>query len=320
MMGSIAEETVQLGKTEIKIPPMGIGAWQWGDRFMWGFGSGYAENDVREAFLDSVKAGINFFDTAELYGNGKSERLLGQYAREYEAAGGQPLVIATKFLPFPWRLWPNAVTWALRRSLQRLQMDRVDLYQVHIPLPPVPVETWARQMGEAVHRGLTRAVGVSNFNVDQTRRAYHTLKEMGIPLASNQVEYSLLQRKPERNGLFNLCGELGVTLIAYSPLGKGRLTGKYTPENLLPGLRGRQFNAERISQIQPLIHLMREIGQAHGGKTPAQVALNWTICKGSVPIPGAKNARQAQENIGALGWRLTPDEVTRLDEASKDVS
>ncbi len=320
MNAPMVQETVQLGKTDVNVPPLGIGAWQWGDRWMWGFGSGYSEKDVKESFDVSVNAGVNFFDTAEVYGNGKSERLLGQFAREYRAAGGKPLVIATKIVPFPWRLWPNAVSWALKRSLKRLQMDRVDLYQVHFPVPPLPIETLARQMGEAVRRGLTRTVGVSNFNAGQTRRFYETLQKMDIPLASNQVEYSLIHRDPERNGLMDLCRQLGVTIIAYSPLGKGMLTGKYTPENLPPGLRGREYNAHRAAEVQPLIRLMREIGQAHGGKTPAQVSLNWIICKGAIPIPGAKNARQAQDNIGALGWRLSADEVSALDEASKSIS
>lgn len=130
------------------------------------------------------------------------------------------------------------------------------------------------------------------------------------------MEYSLLHRKPEQNGVLATCQELGITLIAYSPLAQGLLTGKYSPENPPPGLRGLRYGRRRLRAIAPLLRLLQSIGEAHGGKTPAQVALNWLICKGAVPIPGAKDARQARENAGALGWRLTPEEVERLDQVS----
>ena len=127
---------------------------------------------------------------------------------------------------------------------------------------------------------------------------------------------TLLNRKVEFDGTLAACHDLGITLIAYSPLAQGALTGKYTPEKPLPGLRNRRYPRTTLEQIQPLIRRMREIGRAHDGKTPAQVAQNWLICKRTVPIPGAKNARQAQENVGALGWSLSEDEVAALDETS----
>jgi aryl-alcohol dehydrogenase-like predicted oxidoreductase len=166
---------------------------------------------------------------------------------------------------------------------------------------------------------LFRSIGVSNYNAAWTRRAHTELAKRGIPLASNQLKYSLLDRHIERDGTMQACNELNVTIIAYSPIEKGLLTGKYTPTNLTPGTRGRIYNRQYVERIQPLIGLMREIGQAHGGKTPSQVALNWTICKGTVPIPGAKNARQAQENAGAVGWRLTNEEIMTLEKASDQV-
>jgi aryl-alcohol dehydrogenase-like predicted oxidoreductase len=151
-------------------------------------------------------------------------------------------------------------------------------------------------------------------------RAHEVLAKRGVPLASNQVEYSLLNRKVERNGVLGRCHELGATVIAYSPLAKGALTGKYTPEHPPSGLRRRMFSRERLASIQPLIGLLREIGTAHGGKTPAQVSLNWLLCKAVVPIPGAKNGRQAAENAAALGWRLSAAEVAALDQASQMVA
>ena len=113
------------------------------------------------------------------------------------------------------------------------------------------------------------------------------------------------------------CRELGVTIIAYSPMEMGLLTGKYTPANLPPGVRGARYRHEYIARAQPVVGLLREIGQARGGKSPAQVAINWTMRKGTVPIPGAKTARQAQENVGALGWQLSEGEMAALDAASE---
>jgi aryl-alcohol dehydrogenase-like predicted oxidoreductase len=306
------EHQVALGKTAVFVTPLGIGAWAWGDKFIWQYGKGYAEPDVRSAFDASIAAGIDFFDTAEVYGFGVSERLLGQFIRESK----QALVIATKFAPLPWRWRQQSIVEALRRSLRRLGVKRVDLYQIHFPLPPIPIETWMAGLADAVQAGLTRAVGISNYSAEQTRRAHAALAKRGIPLATNQVEYSLLDRNPERSGLVETCRELGVTIIAYSPIAMGMLTGKYTPENPPPGARSRQYNREYLKRIQPLLDLMRQIGQAQGGKTTSQVALNWLICKGTVPIPGAKNAQQAQENAGALSWRLKESEIAALDAAT----
>ncbi len=308
----LTDDTVPLGRTEIRVTPLGLGTWQWGDTMFWGYGKDYSENEIKAAFDASLAGGVTFFDTAEVYGRGRSERFLGQFM----AGRRDGLTIATKFMPLPWRLGKGQLVAALRKSLERLGLAQVDLYQVHWPLPPRPVEFWADALADAVQAGLTRTVGVSNYNTDQMRRAYDVLARRGVPLASNQVEYSLLQRAPERSGLLEACRELGVTLIAYSPLAQGMLTGKYGPDNPPPGLRGRRFRREYLARIQPLVGLLREIGTAHGGKSPNQVALNWLICKGAVPIPGAKNARQAQENAGALGWRLTEDEVAALDAAS----
>jgi aryl-alcohol dehydrogenase-like predicted oxidoreductase len=310
------EEDITLGKTDIHISPLGIGAWAWGDRFVWSYGRGYDVEDIRAAFFTSLEAGIPFFDTAEVYGLGRSERYIGEFLSETK----KPVVIATKFFPFPWRLSRNSMFRALHNSLQRLKLERVDLYQVHMPYPPIPIETWAATLAEAVHEGLTRAVGVSNYNKEQMHRATDVLAKRGIPLASNQVVYSLINRKVEFDGLLKTCKEMGISLIAYSPLAQGVLTGKYSPEKPLPGIRGQRYSRSLLERIQPLLDQAREIGNIHDGKTMAQVALNWVICKGAVPIPGAKNARQAQENAGALGWRLTEAEVAALDDTSAELT
>lgn len=311
-------ETIPLGKTDLRVTPLGLGVWQWGDTRIWGYGQSYTDADLKPVYDATLAAGINFIDTAEIYGRGRSETVLGQFMRETHTR--DRLVVASKFAPFPWRLSGHRLIDALRASLNRLGVSQVDLYQIHFPIPPLSVETWMAAMAEAVQQGLIRAVGVSNYSVEQTRRAHATLAKRGIPLASNQVEYSLLQRKPETSGLTKVCGELGVTIIAYSPIAKGLLSGKYTPDNLPPGLRGRLTNKPYLAKIQPLIGLLKDIGQGQGvansAKTPVQVALNWLICKGAVPIPGAKNLRQAQDSFGALGWRLSESEVQVLDKAS----
>ncbi len=302
-------ETVPLGTSDIRVNPLGIGTWAWGARFFWG---DYSISDIQAAFEASLAGGVTLFDTAEVYGMGRSETLLGTCLKTTE----QKITTATKFFPFPWRLTKGSLRRALRTSLERLGLSQVDLYQIHWPSPPMSVDFWVSALGDVIEAGLARLGGVSNYNVAQTRRAHALLADRGIHLASNQVHYSLLYREPESTGLLALCQELGITLIAYSPLAQGVLTGKYTPTNPLPGVRGRRYDQGRLLRVQPLISLMREIGQAHGGKTPAQVAINWVMCKGALPIPGARNAHQAQEILGALGWKLTQDEVIALEQAA----
>lgn len=310
------DDKIWLGKTGITISPLGIGTWQWGDRFTWDYGrGGFSDADLQASYQACVTQGINFFDTAEVYGRGQSERLLGKFSR----ADGREVVIATKFMPFPWRVSRSELLKALKGSLARLGLPRVDLYQIHWPMPPHSTRFWVEALGDAMQSGLARAVGVSNYSREQTLRAHDLLTRQGIPLASNQVRFSLLDRKAERNGLLQACRERGITLIAYSPLAQGLLTGKYTLQQPLTGDRRRRLG-RYLAPVQPLITLLRSMGEARDGKTPAQVALNWVVAKGAVPIPGAKNARQAQENLGALGWQLTQDEIAILDQASADIS
>ena len=317
--------TLRLGKTDIQISPLGIGCWEWGDRVYWGYGQSYGDEDIQAAIAAALEAGVSFFDTAEIYGRGRSERLLGKFLpihKPPEEAHSErtPLVLATKFFPYPWRLTRHSLIHALQASLERLGIKQVDLYQVHWPYPPMPIETWVEGLADAVERGLTRAVGVSNYNKLQMRRAQQVLEKRGLPLASNQVEYHLLNRRVEKNGLLSLCQELGVTLIAYSPLAQGLLTGKYTPENPPPRTRHEKWTAARLERLGSLIQSMRNIGMDHDGKTPAQVALNWIMCKGGVPIPGVKNIKQAEDNCAAMGWKLTQDEIARLDMVSEQTN
>lgn len=293
---------------------MGLGAWQWGDRMLWQYGQNYDDQDCRAAFQVSLERGIRFIDTAEVYGSGRSERLLGQFIKESD----QPVLVATKYFPFPWRLTKTSLISALKHSLERTGVETIDLYQIHQPYSLLPIDPLMGAMAEAVNQGLARTIGVSNYEEIPMLRAYSALARKDIPLAANQLTYSLLNRRIEKNGLIARCHELGIRVIAYSPIEKGLLTGKYSPENPPPGVRGQRYGT-MLPKINPLLKIMTEIGQEHGGKSKAQVAINWCIRKGTLPIPGAKNAKQAEENAGALGWKLTEEEMAILDEASDSI-
>jgi len=295
---------------------MGIGTWAWGDRLLWGYGGSYQENDLRAAFLSAYEKGVKFFDTAETYGQGKSECLLGDFKTEIN----DNVRIATKFMPYPWRLNRQSLARALKGSLKRLKVPYIDLYQLHMPLPPITIETWMEAMGESFQSGLIKGVGISNFNSVQTERAHDALIRQGIRLVSNQIEFHLLNRTVEKNGVMALCKSFGMQIISYSPLAQGLLTGKYGPENPPGGFRGGRFNKKYLAQIQPLIQAMKRVGSEHDGKTAAQVAINWVICKGTIPIPGAKTVEQMEQNLGAVGWRLSADEVEYLGDISDRVT
>ncbi len=304
-MNEVSNETRFLHAVE-----MGLGAWQWGDRIVWGYQPGESDKGIRESFDVSLNMGVRFVDTAEVYGSGRSERLLGQFLKETD----QPVLIATKFFPWPWRLTKGFIPRALKASLERMGVDSVDLYQIHWPSPLLSPESMMEGMAECVKLGLTRTVGVSNFWESRMLRAYSALAQQGIPLASNQLPYSLLNREAEKNGVLARCKELGIRFIAYSPLAQGLLTGKYSADNPPPGVRGSSY-AELLKKLPPVIKTLQEVAQTHG-KTVSQVALNWVICKGALPIPGAKNAKQATDNAGGAGWHMSDDEVAKLDEVT----
>ncbi len=314
LLSADEQASVRLGPSGPRVTPLGVGTWQWGERGYWGYGRDYGEDDVRAAYRVSRAAGVTLFDTAETYGRGRSEQLLGRFLSEDADAGR--VVVATKFAPLPWRARRRGpLRRALEASLRRLGLSSVGLYQIHWPLPLVGDEAWLADLADVAQEGLAAAVGVSNYRTDQLRRAHLVLARRGIPLATNQVEFSLLQRRPERSGLADACRELGVTLIAYSPLAQGLLTGKYGPAARPQGVR-RFTTRSRIDRVPALVDRLAAIG-ADRAATPDQVALAWLAAKGAVPIPGAKNATQAASNAGALRVRLTADEVASLNAAAR---
>ncbi|AFY81789.1 aldo/keto reductase [Oscillatoria acuminata] len=310
-------EFIQLGSNGPTVPTLGIGAWSWGDTLFWNYGKDYGATQVQEAFHAAVEAGITFFDTAEVYGLGKSEQLLGQFIRQTET----PIQVATKYGPLPWRFTAESVAEAITASLDRLQLTQVTLYQVHWPFTfLMSQETLMNALADEVEKGRIQTIGVSNYSAAQMREAHGVLSKRGIPLAVNQVRYSLLSREVESQGIIKTARELGITILAYSPLQQGLLTGKYTPESPQPsGPRqwDSRFKPEGLRKIAPVLDLLQQFGQNYG-KTPAQVALNWLIAQGGIiPIPGAKNAEQARQNAGAVGWQLTADEVAQLEQVTR---
>ena len=311
-------QTVNLGQTEIQVTALGIGAWAWGDSLFWNYGENYGAKQVQEAFEAAVNAGVTFFDTAEVYGNGESERLLGEFSQNSSTS----VAIATKYAPFPWRIGADSVSAAVSESLSRLQLSQIPLYQVHWPFSFfMSQNTLLNTLADEVKKGTIAAVGVSNYSAKQMKEAHQILAQRGIPLAVNQVKYSLLSRKVERKGIVDTAKQLGVTLLAYSPLAQGLLTGKYSPSNLQKPDGARKidsrFSTKGLEKIAPVLNLLTQLASKYE-KTPAQVALNWLMAQGNViPIPGAKNADQARENAGALGWQLNSSEVSQLEEVSR---
>lgn len=309
-------ETINLGRSGLTVSPLCIGTWAWGDKIFWNYGSDYGFEQLREAFKVAIEVGTTFFDTAEIYGFGLSEELLGQFMHQSD----RPIQIATKFGPAPWRFTAQSVTEALTASLKRLRVEQVALYQVHWPFTfLISQETLMNALADEVQRGRIAAVGVSNYSASEMRTAHELLAARGVPLATNQVRYSLITRQIETNGILDTARELGVTILAYSPLAQGLLTGKYTADNSQPtGARrfDTRFSKQGLEKLEPVISLLRQIGEIHD-RTPAQVALNWLITQGVVAIAGAKTPEQVRQNAGALGWELTEQEIAQIDQITR---
>jgi aryl-alcohol dehydrogenase-like predicted oxidoreductase len=312
--------SMRLGPTDLRVSRLGIGAMVWGDMSTaprWNparnaHGPTSTAEEQREALEVSLAAGVNFVDTAAMYGHGASERRVG------ELTAGKDVVVATKF-PFSFLSRAGSLPVTLEGSLARLQRETIDLYQVHYPFRWMSIPTLMKLIAEAVQAGKIRTVGVSNYNAQQMRSAHAELARRGIPLASNQVQYSLLHRNPETDGVLDACRELDVTLIAYMPLASGALTGKYTAATRPAGWRRYTgyFRSRNLAALARLVELLREIGSRHD-RSPGQVALRWLIQQdGVLPIAGAKNASQATQNAGALAFMLDDAEVDALSRATK---
>uniref|UniRef100_A0A0E0M9S0 NADP-dependent oxidoreductase domain-containing protein n=1 Tax=Oryza punctata TaxID=4537 RepID=A0A0E0M9S0_ORYPU len=308
----------------LSVSPMGFGTWAWGNQLLWGYQESM-DNELQECFNLALKNGINLFDTADSYGtgrlNGQSERLLGEFIREYEGPMKSPdnVVIATKFAAYPWRLTSGQFVSACKSSLERLQLDRLGIGQLHWSTANyAPLQERALWDGlvEMYEKGLVRAVGVSNYGPKQLLKIHSYLQSRGVPLSSAQVQFSLLSMGDEQMELKTVCDSLGIRLIAYSPLGLGMLTGKYTTSKLPSGPRSVLFR-QILPGLESLLTCLKRIAERKG-KTMSQVAINWCICKGTIPIPGVKTVRHVEDNLGALGWWLSPAEVSELEAAAME--
>ncbi len=336
----------ELGASGLVVPAIGIGTDSWGEKLL-GYGKRYAADDLFAAYRACLDAGLSFFDTAEGYARGDSERLLGEFRRR----DGREIIIATKFdnhalfSPNRRRRSARSIQEALDGSLRRLGVERIDLYQVHFALKPEVIDEYMEVLAGAVQAGKIRTVGVSNFNAALMHQAHSSLAARGVPLASNQVSYNLLHRYPETNGVLDACRDLRVALIPCIPLAVGILTGKYRhgaaklthfqrlffrlgaldPFKECPergSLAGRLLAKPRelrFGALEPMFAVIEEIAEARG-KSIVQVALNWLLTTDScvIPIPGAKNERQARENAGVLGWSLTQEEHGRIGRAEAE--
>ncbi|MDJ0567632.1 MAG: aldo/keto reductase [Pleurocapsa sp. MO_192.B19] len=307
-------------KEKLILPTMGCGTWAWGNRLLWGYDESM-DSQLQEVFNLCVSNGVTLFDTGDSYGtgklNGQSEKLLGKFEREYSGVNKNNICLATKLAAYPWRLTPKSMVAAGKASAQR--MGRVDLAQMHWSTANYfPWQEWQLLDGLAdlYEQGLVKGVGLSNYGTQRLKKVYQKFSDRNIPITTLQVQYSLLSTYPVTDlGIKETCDELGIKLIAYSPLCLGILTGKYTDKSTYPkGLRGLLFK-RLVPEARSLLNCLRAIAQ-YRNKTMSQVAINWCIAKGAIPIPGAKNIKQAQENIAAKNWQLDAGEVAELDRAA----
>jgi len=284
-----------------RVSAIGLGAWQFGTA-EWGYGEDYASGEALTIVQHALDRGVNLIDTAEMYGFGRSERIVGQAIKGHR----EKVFLATKLFPVG---LPFQVESRARGSARRLGVDRIDLYQQHWPSPMFPAGVTMPRMRKLVESGLVMHVGVSNHSLAQWQAAE---KAFGGPVLSNQVKFNLLDRGPERD-LVPWAKENGRIVIAYSPLAQGLLSGKYltsVPRNLRR-LRPA-FSASSRARLRPLIAALGEIATRHGA-TPAQVALAWLIRKPNVvAIPGASSVNQMEQNAAAADIDLSDEEDARL--------
>ncbi len=313
----------RLGTSELFVSPVGLGCVQFSGRkglsgLLW---PPLGAQEIREIVRVSVAGGVNWFDTAELYGWGESEKALSRALGELNIPR-ESVAIATKWWPALRRA--GSIGKTIDDRLRYLGTDYIDLHQIHNPFSVSPVGSQMREMAKLASSGKVRYAGVSNFSADRMRKAHLELSRLGPALVSNQVNYSLLRREIESNGVMEAAKDLGVSIIAYSPLARGLLTGKFhdRPETLRERNFFRRFysslNETNLERTRPVVEALRTVAEKYGA-TPSQVALNWLMnfhgeCV--VVIPGATSPAQAGDNAGAMDFRLSVDDPSYLDEVS----
>ena len=312
-----------LGKSDLHLSPVGLGCWQFSkqNNFAGKFWPKLEDDLIRNIVSQSLQHGINWFDTAELYGKGASEKALSHALTELGKKPGE-VIVATKWWPM-FRTASNILKTITDR-IEALSPFPIDLYQVHHPYGFSSEKEEMKAMAELVRSGKIRYIGVSNFSASKLRSAWETLDKLGIPLVSNQVRYSLLDRSIESNGILQTAKELGISIIAYSPLAQGMVTGKFHkhPEAIkASGYRRYSsiFKRSALEKSLPLITLLRELAEKYKVSV-SQVALNWMIHfhgENIFVIPGATKEAQACDNPGSMSFRMTAEDMERVNQESK---
>jgi myo-inositol catabolism protein IolS len=303
-------QTINLGKSDIKVSKIGIGVWQASDEW-------HGDDDqVIKAVGTANELGVNLVDTAELYGNGRSEKVLGRALAEL---GREKFVIATKVAAAHLRY--DELQRAAAASMRRLGVNEIDLYQVHWPDPweQIPLKETFKALEKLYLEGKIRAIGVSNFAVRDLEEARSYLSRTDI--VSNQMKYNLLQRNLEEDVL-PYCKREGITILAWSPIAQGALSGKYTSKNLPSGdvrIENILFAPQNMAQIEKVVAVLSKIAKDHMCTVP-QVALNWLASMPIViPIPGVKNPAQARENVLSLDFKLSNQELAEIDQVYREI-
>jgi len=294
-----------IGDTSTKISQIGLGTWQFGSSG-WGYGTDFTKEDAIAIVHKAIDLGINLIDTAEVYGRGNSEKIVGEAIKGYDR---EQLIISTKFMPITIR--PSSSIRALQKSLNRLQTSYIDIYFIHWPNPILPLGKTLHHLESMVDEGLIRFIGVSNFSKKRFQTAQQKIRSHRIQL--NQINYSMAKNKAEKNFLPYAINEK-ITLMAYSPLAQGFLTGKYSSNNTPKGTRRTNtlFRKKNLERGKPLLDLINIIGNKYN-VTPAQVALNWLIKDVAVTaIPGAKSLDQIEANANAGKFELLEEDLNQI--------
>jgi len=316
----------------IDISAIGCGTWSWGNRLLWNYDTSQ-DDEIYKAYQLLRDSGVTLFDTADSYGtldlNGRAEILLGQFERQYQQkqtptkARRKPQQVATKFAPYPWRVFPSSMVNAAGASLDRLDQDRLTIAQLHwstAKYQPFQEQALWEGIAQVYEAGLCDAVGVSNYGPVQLQKIHQFFSQRQassqskIPLSTVQIQYSLMTYKDSiTQDISSTCQDLDIRLISYSPLCLGLLTNKYDLDHLPPqGNPRRQLFRDLLPEAKPLLMTLKAMGDELG-KSSSMVAINWTMNKGTVPIFGARTVQQAQENLASIGWTLSPDRMDALD-------
>jgi aryl-alcohol dehydrogenase-like predicted oxidoreductase len=288
-----------------------LGTWAWGAGAFGGdsvFGSNTNVENLKPVFNAAMKAGLNLWDTATVYGMGESETILASLAKDYKR---EEVEISTKFTPQMAEVYGNSVEKMAEASLERMSLDYIDIYWIHNPMD---VERWIPGLIPLLQSGKVKRVGVSNHNIKEIKRANEILGEAGFKVSAVQNHFSLLYRSSEKGGVLDYCKANGIEFWAYMVLEQGALSGKYNKENPLPAEsdRGKKYNPV-LDQLEALTNEMKKIGEKYGISC-SQVGVAWALTKGTMPIIGATKERHVIEAAEAAKIQLTQDEVARLEQ------